>query len=90
MRAISPAAFAAALAVGLMLAACSRQQDPQPPPVKKQGRAETQGIRNTDSIGYSGSAIANKVDGALNANDQQQQKMDQALQNAEKPQPDPQ
>jgi PBP1b-binding outer membrane lipoprotein LpoB len=74
----------------LMLASCSQQEDPQPPPVKKQGRAETQGIRNTDAIGYSGSAIANKVDGALNASDQQKQKMDQALQNAEKPQPDPQ
>ena len=48
----------------LMLTACSAQEEPPP------GRAETQSIRNTDAVGYSGSAIADKVDGALNATDQ--------------------
>ena len=71
------------LAVSLLLGACGSSQQEAPPPKAQQGRAETQGIRNTDAIGYSGSAIANKVDGALNANDQQKAKTDQALQNAE-------
>lgn len=78
------------IAASLMLAACSRHDDPPAAPAVKQGRAETQGIRNTDAVGYSGSAIADKVDGALNANDEQQKRMNQALQNADKPQPDPQ
>lgn len=69
--------------MSLLLAACGSSQQEAPPPKAKEGRAETQGIRNTDAIGYSGSAIANKVDGALNANDQQKAKTDQALQNAE-------
>jgi len=74
----------ALLTISLSLAACgSSQQDPPPPPKAQQGRAETQGIRGTDAIGYSGSAIANKVDGALNANDGQKAKTDQALQGAE-------
>ena len=79
----------ALLTATLLLASCSRQEDPTPP-APQQGRAETQGIRNTDAIGYSGSAIANKVDGALDANDEQKKKMDQALQNSDKSQPDPQ
>jgi PBP1b-binding outer membrane lipoprotein LpoB len=71
------------LVAGLMLASCS-QQDDAPPPKQKQGRAETQGIRNTEAIGYSGNAIADKVDSALNANDQQKAKMDKALESNEK------
>lgn len=56
------------------LAACG---DPPPPPEKpKVGRDETQTIRNTDAIGYAGTGIANKVDGALNANDGRKDKLD--------------
>jgi len=79
------------LSMSLMLAACGqKQQDPIPVTPKPQvGRAETQGIRNTDAIGYSGSAIANKVDSALNANDAQKDRMDQALQSSEGNSPDP-
>ena len=57
-----------------MLAACSSKDEPPPPPKEKQGRAETQSIRNTEAIGYSGNAIANKVDDALNKNDEQVKK----------------
>ena len=67
----------------LGLSACSSKDDP-PPPIQKQGRAETQGIRNTEAIGYSGNAIANKVDSALDANDQQKAKTDKALEDIEK------
>ena len=59
------------LAASLALAGCSAKDEPPPPPKAKEGRAETQSIRNTQAIGYDGKAIANKVDGALNANDEQ-------------------
>ncbi|MGH8506774.1 MAG: hypothetical protein ACRETM_12545 [Stenotrophobium sp.] len=61
------------------LAACNAAPPPPAPKAAPQGRVETRGIRNTDAIGYSGSAIANKVDAALDANDAQKQKMDDAL-----------
>lgn len=71
------------LTSSLLLSACGKT-DEEPVPNKPQvGRDETQGIRRTDAIGYSGSAIANKVDGVLNANDGQKAKTDQTLQNAE-------
>ena len=62
------------LIASLVLAACSSKDEPPPPPKEKEGRAETQSIRNTQAIGYDGKAIANKVDGALNANDEQVKK----------------
>jgi hypothetical protein len=65
-----------------VVSACG-SSEPPPPPAAPQGRAETQGIRNTEAIGYSGNAIANKVDGALNQNDQQRNKMDEALKKSE-------
>ena len=65
-----------------VLSACGSSEPP--PPAAPQGRAETQGIRRTEAIGYSGNAIANKVDGALNQNDEQKKKMDEALQKSEK------
>jgi hypothetical protein len=34
-----------------------------------EGRAETRGIRNTENIGYAGNAIANKVDQAIEINE---------------------
>ena len=66
-------------ALTLSLAACNASPPPPAPRAAPQGRVETRGIRNTDAIGYSGSAIANKVDAALDANDAQKQKMDDAL-----------
>lgn len=72
------------LTMGWSLAACGPAPDDTATRPKPQtGREETQGIRNTEAIGYSGDAIANKVDGALNAGDAQKAKTDEALQNAE-------
>lgn len=79
MRHFIVPAFIAAVA---LLPACGKKT-PDKPVEPIAGRAETQGIRRTDAIGYSGSAIANKVDGALNANDNQKARTDQALENAE-------
>jgi thiamine biosynthesis lipoprotein ApbE len=62
------------LVASLVLAGCSSKEDPPPPPKAKEGRAETQSIRNTQAIGYSGKAIADKVDAALKANDEQVKK----------------
>lgn len=71
-----------ALMLTTVLSACG-SSEPPPPAAAPQGRAETQGIRRTEAIGYSGNAIANKVDGALNQNDEQKKKMDEALQKSE-------
>ncbi|MGH8541312.1 MAG: hypothetical protein ACRETW_12515 [Stenotrophobium sp.] len=76
-------------ALGLGLAACGGSEPPPPPKAPPQGRAETQGIRNTDAIGYAGSGIANKVDSALDANDNAKKKMDDALQQQEQSPPPP-
>lgn len=70
------------VAATVLLPACGKST-PDTPVKPIAGREETQGIRRTDAIGYSGSAIANKVDGALNANDRQMEKTDQALKDAE-------
>jgi hypothetical protein len=51
----------------LAVLACACGQD-EPPPSQKappQGRAETQAIRNTEAVGVSGNAIADKVDNAI-------------------------
>lgn len=62
----------------LMLAACGSSE---PPPERQQaeGREETRGIRNTEAIGYAGDAIADKVDAALDANDQRKEQLDAEL-----------
>jgi len=55
------------------------QADAPADPQADQGRAETQGIRNTAKIGYAGDAVADKVDAALDANDERKKKMDAAI-----------
>jgi len=60
------------------LTACGKKPE-VPKPGEPQGRAETQPIRNTESIGYAGNAIADKVDGALDANDQRKAELDSAI-----------
>lgn len=69
---------AAAVSVAL-LSACHPKEQPEHIDKQQQGRDETQGIRNTEAIGYAGNAIGDKVDAALDANDQAKQKMDDAL-----------
>ena len=67
------------LTIALLLAACGQAQDESTPAKKQEGRAETQGIRRTDSIGYAGGAIANKVDGVLDESEQKKSRMDQMM-----------
>lgn len=62
----------------LLLAACRQDADPVAPE-EPRGREETRSIRNTEAIGYSGNAVADKVDSALDVNDQRKDQLDQAL-----------
>lgn len=66
------------------LTACGKQPE-APKPGEPQGRAETQNIRNVEAVGYSGDAIANKVDGALDANDARKGDLDAAIDGQAKP-----
>lgn len=63
------------LSAALCLSACG-SEDPPAPKKSVQGREETKNIRGTEAVGYAGNAIANKVDGVLNANDQRVQTLD--------------
>ncbi|ULQ46228.1 hypothetical protein JN531_014110 [Flagellatimonas centrodinii] len=63
----------------LSLAACGAPQDDARPVSEPEGRLETQSIRNTDAVGYGGSGIADKIDAALDANDQRKQALDEAI-----------
>ena len=70
-----PALAPALMLVVVLLSACS---DPAPPPERPppQGREETRGIRNAEAVGYSGNAIANKIDASLDASEQRKAEMD--------------
>lgn len=63
-----------------LLAACGADEPPPPEKKAPEGRAETRNIRNTDAVGYSGGAIANKVDGALDKNDEANRQRQEAEQ----------
>lgn len=60
----------------LALSACGKPADA---PRAKEGRAETQSIRNTETIGYDGAVIADKVDAALDASEARKQQLDAEL-----------
>lgn len=66
------------LAAALLLGACGRQEEPPPPEPPREGRAETQSIRNTEAIGYDGKQIADKVDATLDANEQRAREVEAA------------
>lgn len=68
----------AATCTALLLAACGAHEPP-PEPRAEEGREETRSIRNTAAIGYAGDAIADKVDAALDANEQRKQNLDEAI-----------
>ncbi len=68
----------AILGAALLLGACGKHEEPVADR-EPQGREETRGIRNTEAIGYSGNAIADKVDGALDANDARKAQLDQQI-----------
>lgn len=78
-------ALAVAVAALALLGACSNKDEPPPAPKPPEGRAETQAIRNTQAIGYSGKALANKVDEALKQNDQQVRKTEAESTEADPP-----
>jgi len=72
----------AMVALGLLLSACGSDEAPSvaaSPAPSEDGRSETRSIRATDSIGYAGDAIADQVDGALDANDARKQSLDAAI-----------
>ena len=66
------------LALLILLTACEPSSAPKAKSSasEHEGRAETQNIRNLDAVGVPGGAIADKVDGALNAAEQRQQQME--------------
>lgn len=66
----------------LALGACSRQE-PAAETAAPEGRDETRNIRNTEAVGYAGGAVADKVDGALDANDERKAKLDAELESSE-------
>lgn len=74
-----------ALSLLLVLSACREQPEPTRSPPEPRGREETRSIRNTEAIGYSGEAVADKVDTALDANDQRKEQLDKALETQEQP-----
>jgi hypothetical protein len=53
------------IALAMLACACGQDEPPSPEKASPQGRAETQAIRNTEAVGVSGNAIANKVDSAI-------------------------
>lgn len=61
--------------VVLLLTACQKQPDP----IKAEdtGRPETKSIEAADAMGYNGKEIRQKVDGALDANDAHNAKLEQ-------------
>lgn len=66
-------------ASAILFAACNQPPETAAAPAEPQGREETRTIRNTEAIGYSGDAIANKVDSALDTNDQRKEQLDKEM-----------
>jgi len=62
----------------IALVACGKKPEPGKP-IAPEGRAETQGIRNTQAIGMSGPALARQLDAALQENDQRKEMLDAAI-----------
>ena len=62
----------------IVLFACGGDEKSDKPAPKKEGRAETQSIRNTEAVGINGKAIADKVDDALNKSEQKKEAADRA------------
>jgi hypothetical protein len=67
--------------LALLLAACS-QDEPPPPAPKPEGRAETQSIRNTEAVGTGGKVMANKIDAALDKQEEASRKNKEAADQA--------
>ncbi len=61
------------LGSGLLLSACGERSGDAGSSLE--GREETRTIRNTQAIGYSGEAIADQIDAALDANDARNERL---------------
>ncbi len=63
--------------LGFGVAACSKPEPPKPI-ISDTGRPETRSVEAANAVGYNGTAMRKKLDKALDANDAQTQKMNQA------------
>jgi Holliday junction resolvasome RuvABC DNA-binding subunit len=66
-----------AIGASLGLSACSKSEPPKPL-ISDKGRPETRSVEALNAVGYNGTAMRQKLDKALDANDAQSKKMDQA------------
>lgn len=65
--------------IALTLTACSRPEPAKPAEPEAgsyQGREDTRSLQNADNIGYDGTGIQKKLDGALDKNDQRAADLD--------------
>jgi hypothetical protein len=69
-------AIALPLVVALALVACGQHEDDHERQPKAKNELEL--IRNTEKIGYSGGAVADKVQGAIDANKGRPEHLEQA------------
>jgi hypothetical protein len=74
---MKPRICALGLSLSLVLVACG---SPPPEETARQtdGREETRNIRNTGAVGYSGEAIADRVDQTLDASEERNRKLQEA------------
>ena len=70
------------LVLALSLSGCGSDEPPPEQKAPPEGRTETQAIRNTDAVGTGGKAIANKVDAALDKQDEANRKTQEAADQA--------
>jgi poly(3-hydroxybutyrate) depolymerase len=61
----------------LAVTACSKPEQPKPI-ISDTGRPETRSVEAANAVGYNGTAIRQKLDKALDANDAETKKIDQA------------
>ncbi len=70
---------------GLVFYGCGGNGKDGDDPKNRAGREETRKIRAADSIGYAGSAIANRLDKTLDQTDRRKQQIDQTGADTAKP-----
>lgn len=69
-----------ALLATFTLLACQKEPESPKAVVPDTGRAETKSIEAADAMGYNGKEIRQKLDGALDANDAHNEKLEQMTQ----------
>jgi len=70
--------------LGLLLCGCGGNSKEGEDPKKQAGREETRKIRAADTVGYPGSAIANRLDKTLDRTDRRKEQIDQAGEDTDK------